>query len=99
MGARQPGRRGSGRTAGAPVMAGTNPTHIEFQEQVRQLANLYGWHMLTVRRSIGKGRKWTTTTSIVGWPDCLLYRDGRGFVALELKVGKDKPTAEQTAVL
>jgi len=35
---------------------------------------------------------------VVGWVDLLLW-SSRGFVALELKVGRNKPTPEQVAVL
>ena len=75
------------------------PSHAEWQQQVIDLAHLYGWSHLHVRRSIGKGKRWVTTTNIIGWPDLLLWRAGRGFVAVELKVGRDVATAEQVAVL
>lgn len=75
-----------------------DPTHVEWQAQVVQLAHLLGYRHLHVRRSIGKRKQWVTATNVIGWPDLLCYGP-RGFVALELKVGKDKPTAEQTAVL
>lgn len=78
----------------APAM-----TEAEWQAQVVELAHVLGWHHLHVRRSIGKGRKWTTATNVVGWPDLLLWKAGAGFVALELKVGRNKPTDEQLAVL
>ena len=74
-------------------------TEAEFQQQVIDLAHILGWRHLHVRRSIGKGRTWTTTTNVVGWPDLLLWRAGSGFVALELKVGKGKTTPEQDEVL
>lgn len=58
-----------------------------------------GWRHLHVRRSIGKGRKWATTTNVTGWPDLLAWHPSRGFVAIELKVGNNQATPEQTAVL
>lgn len=75
-------------------------TETEWQAQVVELAAMLGWRCLHVRRSIGGTKQgWRTTTSIVGWPDLLCWKAGAGFVALELKVGKGKPTTEQAAVL
>lgn len=71
----------------------------EWQETVIDLAKQLGWEWLHVRKSIGKGKKWATTTNVVGWPDLLLWHPRRGGqVALELKVTTD-PTPEQLAVL
>ena len=75
------------------------PTHEEFQDQVVQLARLLGWRHLHVRRTVGRGKRWTTATNVKGWPDLLLWGPGRGFVALELKVGRDAATPEQLAIL
>lgn len=76
------------------------PTHVEWQQQIVDLAHMNGWLHLHVRRSIGRGKKWVTSTNVIGWPDLLLWheRDQR-VLAVELKVGKDRPTDEQTAVL
>lgn len=75
-------------------------TEAEFQAQVVELAHLLGWRVLHVRRSIGKGQRWTTTTSIVGWPDLFLYHPKKQRVfALELKSEKGKLTDEQRVVL
>lgn len=71
----------------------------EFQAQVVELARLLGWRTLHVRRSIGRGQRWTTTTSIVGWPDLALLRPPDGLIFAELKVPPNKPTAEQAEVL
>lgn len=71
----------------------------EFQESVLELAHLLGWKHLHVRRTIGRGKKWTTSTNRVGWPDLLLWKAGRGFVAIELKVHPKKATPEQVEVL
>ncbi len=57
-----------------------------FQSQVIQLARLRGWrvhHIHDSRKSSGSG-----------WPDLSMIRGGR-FVAAELKVGGNRPTAEQ----
>lgn len=75
-------------------------THEEWQAQVVDLAHLLGWRHLHVRRTVGRGKRWTTSTNVVGWPDLFLWNPRRGGVlALELKVGKDKPTPEQDDVL
>jgi hypothetical protein len=74
-------------------------THIEWQAVVVDLLHSLGYQHLHVRRSIGKGHRWTTTTNIVGWPDLLAWHPRHGFAAIELKVGKDIATPEQIAVL
>lgn len=76
------------------------PSHAEWQAQVVDLAKMLGWKFLHVRKSIGKGKKWATTTNVVGWPDLFLWHPRQvRFAAVELKVGKDKPTDEQLEVL
>lgn len=75
-------------------------THVEWQQQLVDLAHLNGWHHLHVRRSIGEGRKWVTSTNVKGWPDLFLWHEGdKRTLAIEVKVHPDKPTDEQTAVL
>lgn len=74
-------------------------TETEWQAQVIDLAHLLGWSHLHVRRSIGKGKQWTTATNRSGWPDIFAWHPRHGFVALELKVGRNQPTAEQLEVL
>jgi hypothetical protein len=76
-------------------------THEELQQQVIDLAHLLGWRHLHVRRSIGKGRRWQTTTNVVGWPDLLLWspRQPGRHVAVELKIPPDKLRPEQEACL
>lgn len=75
-------------------------TERTWQEQVRELATILGWKVMHVRRSIGKGQRWTTATSIVGWPDLFLYHPGRGWhCAVELKSQSGKTTPEQDGVL
>lgn len=74
-------------------------THEEYQAQIVTLAGYLGWKHLHVRRSIGRGKRWTTACNVVGFPDLLLWRHERGFCAIEVKVGKDKATPEQLAVL
>lgn len=73
--------------------------HADWQQQVTDLAKMYGWQVLHVRKSIGKGKRWQTTTSIVGWPDIWAWKPGRGFFAIEIKVAPDRVTDEQRAVL
>lgn len=74
--------------------------HVDWQQQVVDLCHVLGYDHLHVRRTIGKGRKWVTSTNLKGWPDILAFGPGtRGFVGIELKVGVDKATPEQIAVL
>lgn len=77
-----------------------DPTHEEWQAQVVDLAHVLGWRHLHVRRTVGRGKRWTTSTNVKGWPDLLLWSERqRRVVAIELKVGRDKPSDEQRAVL
>lgn len=73
----------------------------EFQAQVVDLARICGWEHMHVRRTIGKGNKWTTGTSVKGWPDLTLWtpRHGGRLIFRELKSDEGKVSAEQTAVL
>lgn len=74
-------------------------SEAEWQEQVVQLAHALGWSHLHVRRSIGKGRRWVTSTNVEGWPDLFLWHPRRRFAAIELKVPPNEATPEQEAVL
>lgn len=72
--------------------------HELLQEQVTQLLTMTGWRWLHVRKSVGKGNKWRTTTNVKGWPDlapCWSPRQPGRFLALELKVPPDKLSADQ----
>lgn len=75
------------------------PNHTEFQAQVTDLMTMLGWKFLHVRKSIGKGRQWQTTTNRTGWPDLFGWHPAHGFAGIELKVGPDTATVEQLAVL
>jgi len=76
-------------------------SHIDWQQQVVDLLRVLGWRWMHVRRSKGHGGFWTTSTNIDGWPDLLCWsiRGKPGLVAIELKVGRDKPSAAQIKVL
>jgi hypothetical protein len=75
-------------------------TEVQLQEAVVALLNLTGWRHMHVRRTIGKGRRWTTSTSVVGWPDLFAYNPTLGrTLAIELKSDAGRLTAEQTVVL
>ena len=66
-------------------------TEAELQAAVVELAGVLGWSHLHVRRSIGKGRKWVTSTN-VPWPDLTLWHPRRGgFIVRELKVDDRSP--------
>lgn len=75
-------------------------THQAWQQQVVDLAHHLGWAHVHVRKSIGKGRTWTTATNLTGWVDLLLWHPSKGgVIGVELKVGKDKARPEQIAVM
>lgn len=59
-------------------------TEAEFQETIVDLLRALGYGHMHVRRSIGKGRRWTTATN-VPWPDLTIWGHGR-FMVRELKV-------------
>ena len=85
-------------------VAGPQLTEAQFQAQVVQLMRHLGWRTMHVRRSIGKGRKWATTTSVEGWPDICAWKPGREgflgrFLVAELKSERGKLSAEQEDVL
>jgi VRR-NUC domain len=90
-----------GRTAVSHHQAGLKGvTEAVWQQQVIELAHLLGWVHMHVRRTIGKGNKWTTATSVKGFPDLLLWHEGQQRVmAVELKTETGKLTVEQTEVL
>lgn len=76
------------------------PTEAEFQAQVTHLAKILGWNVLHIRRSIGKGHRWTTTTSIVGYPDLTLWNEKqKRIIFAELKSEHGVLTPEQIDVL
>lgn len=73
-------------------------SEADFQRQVVDLARIFRWKTNHIRRSIGKGKRWTTSTSMVGWPDLALVRPPR-LIFAELKSADGKLTAEQEQVL
>lgn len=81
----------------------TAPTPIsetDWQQQVIDLAHLHGWQHLHIRRTIGKGQRWTTSTNVKGWPDLYLWsEDQQRTMAVELKSESGVVTDEQRAVL
>ena len=75
-------------------------SETEFQSQIVQLARITGWRVNHTRRSRGKGGKWATTTSCIGFPDLTLWNPRHHRVLfVELKTDTGKLTDEQTAVL
>lgn len=75
-------------------------THEEWQTQAVQLLHALGWQHLHVRRTIGRGRSWTTSTNRTGWPDLFCWQPRRQrFAAIELKVAPDLPRDDQMTVL
>ena len=75
------------------------PTHIQFQAQIVELAGMFNWRHLHVRRTIGRGKKWVTATNLKGWPDLTLMRPDIGWVPAELKIPPDEATPEQLELL
>lgn len=73
-------------------------TEAQWQATVVELLGALGYRHLHVRRTIGRGRKWTTATNLAGWPDLLAWRPGR-VVAIELKSESGRPTSAQLEVL
>lgn len=88
-------------TAGYQPLAALAIDEATFQAQVVELAHLLGWEVLHVRRSIGRGNRWTTTTSVKGWPDLFLWHPRHGVLARELKTDdpRSQPTPEQVQVI
>jgi hypothetical protein len=81
-------------------MGGGKLNHIGFQRHVTEFATIQGWQFLTIRRSIGRGDQWITSTNITGWPDLLLWHPAHGgCIAAELKIPPDRPTPAQREVL
>lgn len=75
-----------------------------FQQQVIDLAHLYGWKVASfrkvrVQRADGSVY-WETPVGAdgAGWPDLVLVKGGR-ILAWELKVGTNKPSPDQLAWL
>ncbi len=59
-------------------------TETDFQRVLVKTLSALGWAHMHVRRSIGKGKRWTTATSAVGWPDLLAVR-GDWMIVVEVK--------------
>jgi hypothetical protein len=71
-----------------------------WQEQFIDLAQAHGWKHMHVRRSIGKGRKWTTATNVSGYPDLTLWNQRqKRIIFVELKSEKGVASSEQREVL
>lgn len=73
----------------------------DFQALTTDLFATLGWDWNFTRRTRGKGGRWTTATSKVGWPDLTLYTPRFGGVLLfrELKTAKGVVSEEQDDVL
>jgi hypothetical protein len=75
------------------------PTEAEFQTWIIQLARLLGWTRIVHFRSARTGAGWRTPIEgDSGFPDLILIR-GETLLAVELKSGGRKPSAEQVAWL
>lgn len=70
----------------------------DFARTVTDLANQMGYAHMHVRRTVGRGRRWTTGTSVKGWPDFAFWREQRFFLA-ELKSETGKLSPDQTNII
>jgi hypothetical protein len=73
-------------------------TEAQLQEQIVDLARLMGWRTMHVRRTVGRGRRWTTGTSVTGWPDLTLWRPGK-LLMVEVKTDDGQLRPDQATVL
>ena len=71
---------------------------VDWQRTVVDLLGVCGYGSMHVRRSIGNGNRWTTTTSVTGWPDLFAWRPAR-LIAIECKTARGRVTLEQQRVL
>jgi len=75
-------------------------SEADWQAQVVQLAGMLGWRHCHTRRSIGRGRKWTTATSVIGWPDLVLWHEQQQrLLFIELKATAGRLADTQREVL
>lgn len=76
-------------------------SETQLQEQITELAHMLDWESMHVRRSVkGESGGWVTATSVVGWPDLVLWHPKRGRILYrELKSATGKLTADQQRVL
>lgn len=75
--------------------------HEQLQAAVVELFTYTGWEHLHVRKSVGKGSKWVTTTNLKGWPDlapCWNRRQPGRILAIEIKVPPDTLSDDQVKV-
>ena len=76
-------------------------SEAQWQCRVTDLAEALGWTVVHVRRT-PTGRtttKWTTATSIAGWPDLVLIHRHHGIAFSELKRDRGRVSAVQTGFL
>lgn len=72
----------------------------DFATQLVDLANRCGWKHCHVRRTIGKGRRWTTGTSVKGWPDYYLWHpQAQDSLFVELKANDGHLSPDQVEVI
>lgn len=73
----------------------------QFQSQVTQLANLFGWSWMHIRTGMNLRGYYRTPISGplgAGWPDLVLTKDQR-LLFVELKAEKGKVTGLQSEVM
>ena len=87
-----------GRSMTPRVVPTPHTSERDFQRDVESSAKLFGWETCHVAPGMTLRGKWTTPTSVPGWPDLMLYRPGE-FLMAELKVDDGKLSKEQVAVI
>lgn len=75
-------------------------TEDAFKDQVLDLARAFKWRTAHFRPGLTRSGQWVTAVQGdgKGFPDLVLVR-GPTLIVAELKVGRNKPTREQTAWL
>lgn len=73
-------------------------TEAQFQQAVTELAEVLGYQVLHVRRSVVRSGRWATATSVAGWPDLTIWGHGR-FLLAELKSDRGRLSAAQEQVI
>lgn len=81
-------------------MTGVVLSEEGWQGVVVDLAHSTGWLANHTRRTVGRGGKWTTSTSVVGWPDLTLAHPAAGLIVFaELKTDRGAISPFQRTVL